>query len=75
MTGAASLYQLVEFRLVRWFPTDWWGNPIALGVSVIVIVIVSGLSRTWQLDIAMDDPTGEYPNPTLNPGVPAGTGE
>ena len=49
----------------RWYQTDWWRNPIALGVSV-----VSGSSTpNWSLDVTMDDPTGFYPNPSLNPGT------
>jgi hypothetical protein len=38
-----------------------------LGVSVIT----TGLSSNWSLDVTVDDPTGFYPNPTLNPGQPA----
>lgn len=51
-----------------WFQTDWWRNPIALGVEVVS----NSTTPNWSFDVTMDDPTGLYPNPTLNPGQPAG---
>jgi hypothetical protein len=51
-----------------WFPTDWWRNPINLGISV-----VSTGGANFQIDVTADDPTGEFPNLGLNPGAPAGT--
>src|SRR5258705_7593806 len=55
----------------RWFQTDWFRGRMQLGVSV-----VSGSSTpNWSLDVTMDDPTGYYPNPSLNPGTfPPGSG-
>jgi hypothetical protein len=52
-----------------WFPIDWWRNPTQIGLSV------TSLSTTpsWSVEVTMDDPTGQFPNPTLNPGQPAGT--
>src|SRR6266436_2333906 len=54
----------------RWFPADWWRNPISpLGVSVI-----SSGGAAWTLDVTLDDPSGQFPNPLLNPGAPSGAG-
>ncbi len=54
----------------RWFQSDWWRNPISpLGISVI-----SSGGAAWTLDVTLDDPSGQFPNPLLNPGAPSGAG-
>lgn len=52
-----------------WFQVDWWRNPIQLGVQVTS----NSSTPNWSIDVTMDDPTGLYPNPTLNSGQPAGS--
>lgn len=59
--------QLSSAGSTPWFPTDWWRNPMVFGISV-----VSSGNASWQIDVTMDDPTGQFPNPGLNPGQPAG---
>jgi len=52
----------------RWFQVDWWRNPQPLGISVAITTNNSSASGTYQIDVTIDDPTGFYPNPALNPG-------
>jgi len=38
---------------------------------VFAVAVVS-TGAAWTFDVTVDDPTGTYPNPALNPGAPGG---
>ena len=50
--------------IAQWTPLDWMRNPMHVGLSVVSTGVA------WAINVTMDDPTGRYPNPVLNPGYP-----
>lgn len=48
-----------------WQPIGYYVSPINVAVSV-----VGNSTSTWQVDYTLDDPFGDYPNPTLGASAP-----
>ena len=47
-----------------WTMIDSWRDPIHIGIS-----ISSSATTTWSVQVTMDDPSGTWPQPILNPSI------